>query len=411
MSTPSPDDFCGVPIDAEQAERMKLASKRVYEQQSPFSGESHEPGANGMSDKTVKPYTLWRPSQFLAHQVDPNGCLLGAAYLESGQWTSLIGIGGLGKTRIALCLALCQIVLRQWCNIPTAGEPQLWVILSTENGIRRWKADLEKMLLNFTDAERTVIEDHLLIMAMTPDEDGDLNLGNPETIQRLKLTLSGCPVGALILDPFADMVDGDENKTPDLVHTLRVLRGITTSSCPKAAVLIIHHARTGASNVVQAADNFNAGNFGRGSKALYSKVRCEIQLSPADRDNSNRFVLSCGKSNDCPKFDPRCVVFDPETFTYSVDPNFDLDAWRADVSGKQKQSTVSIADIVTFVHQKCPIAGDETDTKSVISEFEGSGASDRTIQNYIKLAIESGYLRRGKKRWNIRMGAKPLPKD
>lgn len=395
----------------EQIERITKAANQRTIENSPLAPVSPPEKANQPDNKTLKPFTLWKPSQFLSHQLDPNLCILGPGYVELGQWTSFIGIGGLGKTRLALWLALCQIVSRPWCDLATNGKPQKWVILSTENGIRRWKGDLEKMLILFTLEQRAVIEEHLLILAMTQEETADMNLGNPETVARLQLTLITAAPGALILDPFADMVDGDENKAVDVIRTIHTLRRLILSSCPKAAVLIIHHARTGAMNVAQAGDNFNAGNFGRGSKSLYSSVRCEMQLSPQDRDNSDRFVLSCGKANDCPKFAARCVVFDPEKFSYSVDPNFDLDAWREDVAGKQRQVLLTISDIVSFIHEKCPLPGDETDTKTVMENFKSSGAADRTIQNHITKAIEAGFLRRGKKRWLIKMGSKPLPKE
>lgn len=379
-----------------------------YEEPSRESASSSPPED---PNSKVKPFTLWAPSQFLAYVPDPSACLLGTGYLELGQWTSLIGIGGLGKTRLALWMVICQVLNRQWCGLPTGGVPQKSVILSTENGLRRWKEDLSRIKTSLSDAELALVEANVRILAMVDEEDGDLCLGNLENIARLKLTLQLSTPGIVVLDPFADMMDGDENKTSDLVATITTLRSITRSSCPKAAILIIHHGRTGSANVAQAGDNFNAGNFGRGAKALYSKVRCELQLAPEDRDNPNRLVLACGKANDTVKFSPRCLVFDEQDFTYAIDPTFDIDAWRDDVAGKRKKTTLSIADVVSAVAEKCPFSGDEIDTKTVFAFFEGSGVPERTLQHYIKLAIDDGYLRRGKKRWSIKLGAKPLPKS
>ncbi len=358
----------------------------------------------------IKPFTLWKPSQFIAYQPDPNSYLLGQGYVELGLWTSLIGIGGLGKTRLALHLAICQITSRAWCDITTGGTPQTFVILSTENGLRRWKNDLQTMLRNYTQAEQELIESHLLIMAMTPDEDGDLNLGNVETRARLELTLKSVNPGCVILDPFADMMDGDENKAVDVIRTIYALHRVTMAACRTAAIIIIHHARTGASNVVQAGDNFNAGNFARGSKSLYSHVRCEIQLAPQDRDNPNRFVLSCGKANDAPKFTARCVIFDPETFSYSVDPDFDIEVWRKDVFSQQKQSSISMADVVAAIAEKLTFPGSEITQKEVYDLLADSGATVRTIQRHIQAAIQLEFLRHGNKRSTIRLGSKPLPK-
>lgn len=356
-----------------------------------------------------KNFTVWRPSQFIAYELDPSARLLGDGFLERGEWTSLVGIGGLGKTRLALWMALCQILSRPWCGIPTNGAPQRWIILSTENGISRWREDLLRMTAAMTPTEVEAVDTHLLILALTPDEEGDLCLGNPDSVSRLKATLADSNPGVVVFDPFADLVDGDESKTADMVETLRKLRSVTRSSCPAAAILVIHHARTGSSNVVQAGDNFNAGNFGRGAKALYSRVRCELQLAPQDRDDPTRLVLACGKANNGPKFPTRGIVFNPDSFGYEVDPSFDVDAWRADVAGKRSERAVAIADVVDAVRELAVHPGDETTTKLVASTLEDTGASIRTIQRQLKTAVAQGYLRPGKKRGYWKLGGKPLP--
>lgn len=358
----------------------------------------------------AQPFTLWTPAQFAAYVSDPSAILLGDGYVERGEWTSFVGIGGLGKTRLALYLALCQITGREWCGLKTSSAPQRTVFLSGENGVRRWKGDLEKMLARLTDLERAAVESALRILALTADDDGDLCLGNPETFARLRATLLAESPGLVVLDPFADLIEGDENKTVDVIATLRALRTLTRAACPTAAVLIIHHARTGAGNVAQAGDNFAAGNFGRGSKALYSRVRCELQLAPQDRDDPNRLVLACGKSNNTARFEPRGIRFDLDTFAYTVDTDFNLEAWRNDVAGKRTDPTVSVAEVVEAVREKAPIAGDETSTSDVREVLSDSGASLRTVQRQLKAAVDSGYLRYGKKRSMWRLGAKPLPR-
>jgi hypothetical protein len=356
-----------------------------------------------------RPFDLWRPSQFIAHTPDPSNCLLGDGFIEKGEWTSLVGIGGLGKTRLALYFAICQIIGREFLGIPTKAVPQHTIILSTENGLRRWKSDIEKFYTNLPPASQTKLESHLRIQALTAKDDADLNLGIPETVTRLHATLSSRPApGLVIFDPFADMVDGDENKTTDLVQTLQTLRRLTSSACPEAAILIIHHARTGAVNVAQAGDNYNAGNFGRGSKALFSKVRCELQLAPQDRDDPNRLVLACGKANNTQKFTTRGVLFDPETFRYDLDFDFDLDAWRDDVAGKRKKSLFSIKEIIEVVAENLPFSGDEISTSAISEAMKETGIPFRTLQRLISSAVDGGYLRQGKKRGTYKLGNKPV---
>lgn len=359
--------------------------------------------------RSAHPYQLWTPSQFIAHTPDPSACLLGDGYIERGEWTSLIGVGGLGKTRLALHFAICQITGREFCGIPTRGEPQHTIILSTENGLRRWKADLEKFYTPLGERDRALLESHLRIQALTAADDADLNLGIPDTVTRLHATLSSAPpAGLVIFDPFADMVDGDENKTTDLVTTLQTLRRLTGSACPEAAILIIHHARTGSGNVAQAGDNYNAGNFGRGSKALFSKVRCELQLAPQDRDDPARLVLACGKANNTAKFVTRGLVFDPETFAYSVDSAFDVDEWREDVAGRRKKAAFSVKELVEIVAENQTHSGAEVTFARILEVSSAEGVSRATICRVLKQALDGSYLRKGKCRGMWALGSKPI---
>jgi len=362
----------------------------------------------GESAGLAKPFTIWQPAQFLDWQQSADACLLGAGLIERSEFTSLVGIGGLGKSRISLQLAIAQILSRDWCGLPTHGAPAKWLFISPENGISRWKIDLSKMLQGLTDADRAKVEQNLRLFAMTPEEDGDVCLADPQVCARLAATLAAEKPGVVVFDPLADMIAGDESKTVDMVETLRRLRTIVCKNAQTAAVLVIHHSRTGAANVAQAGSNFDAGNFARGAKALYSRVRCELQLAPADRDNPNRLVLACGKASNGPKFETRGITFDPETFTYSVDPDFSLDAWRDDVANKRRESAVSIADAVEAVREAYR-GGEDVSTAAIVEPLRAqTGASAKTIQRRLKEALSGGYLDTGSKRGTWRLGCKPI---
>ncbi|MBM3844023.1 MAG: hypothetical protein FJ397_12315, partial [Verrucomicrobia bacterium] len=243
----------------------------------------------------VTPFPIWSPIEFERYQPEEDHHLLGDGFLQRGEITSLVGAGGLGKTRLTLWWAVCHILGMEWCGLPTNGGPAKWLILSTENSLERWKRDLARMFAGFTADQRCTLEANLRMLAVVPEEDGVINLGDPVSAARLEATLLAHQPTVVVIDPFADVVAGDENAAVDVVLTLRMLRRIQRSSSPRTAVVVLHHARTGVSNVAQAGDNYASGNFGRGSKALYSRVRCELQLAPADRDDSTKLVLCCGK--------------------------------------------------------------------------------------------------------------------
>jgi hypothetical protein len=357
------------------------------------------------------PFPVWKPSQFLEYTPPADAVILGDSLVERGKWTSLVGVGGLGKTRLALWLAVCQVLGRDWCGLKVHGKPLRWLILSTENGLRRWKTDLGAMLAGFNERQRAAIDENLRILALTDDEDGDLNTGNPESMRRLAMTLREHKPDAIVFDPFADIIDGDENKTEDVIITLRTLRHIVRKDAPTAAALLIHHSRTGAGNVAQAGDNFNAGNFGRGAKALYNTVRAEIQLAPGDRDDASKIVLACGKNSDGPKFAARGIIFDAESCSYSLNPDFDLDSWRADVRGQRTGKACTISDAVNAIRQLALMPEDEAKTGDTVRLMEdATGAGIRTCKARLSDAVKAGYLRKGSRTGLYRLGSKSLPR-
>jgi hypothetical protein len=390
----------------------EFSSGSITEQLAPALNQLRT-AVEGSSGKEGKGFTIWLPSQFLSYNPPADAVIVGNSLIERGKWTSIVGIGGLGKTRLVLYLAICQITGRDCCDLGVKSGPLRWLFLSTENGLRRWKSDLAAMFATLSESERAAVESHLGIMALTNDEDGDLNVGNPVAMAALAATLKAQVPDVIVFDPFAELIDGDENKTEDVLRTLRTLRQIVRRSAPDAAVLPIHHARTGAGNVVQAGDNYSAGNFGRGAKALYSAVRAEIQLAPGDRDDPSKIVLACGKNSDGPKFSPRGIRFDPETFTYSTDPTFDIDAWRADVTGQRSGKSCSIADAVNAVRALAPAVGEEAKTKDIVEEMQkATGASVRTCKTRLSEAVQQGYLRKLHGRAGVyRLGSKPLTRQ
>lgn len=371
-----------------------------------FAGEQEAPPIEA---KGPRPFSVWAPSQFLAFKPPEGAIVLGDSILERGKWTSFVGVGGLGKTRLVLWLAVCQIRGRAWCGLDVHGKPLRWLLLSTENGLRRWQTDLAAMLAGLSQEDCDLIEANIRILALSDDEDGDLNAGSPEAMARLAVTLREHKPDVIGFDPFADMIDGDENKTEDVVRTCRTLRQIVRREAPAAAVLLIHHARTGSANVAQAGDNFSAGNFGRGAKALYSMVRAEIQLAPGDRDDSNKLVLACGKNSDGPKFPARGVIFDAPTCSYQLDPAFSLEDWRADVTGQRSGKSCTITDAVDAVRELAPMAGTEAKTVDIVRLMEdATGAKIRTCKDRLADALDSGHLLRGSRTGFYRLGTKPL---
>ena len=349
-----------------------------------------------------RPFTVWKPSDFLAY-VPPAGMdFLQDGLLRRGELCLLAGQGGLGKSRLSLWLACCQITGREWCGLGTAGEPATWLFVGNENSVLRWKTDLEAMRANFTDAEWATLEDRLRLLAMVEPEDGVMVL--TDSCDRLARTLDEIRPGVLVLDPWAAFIPGNENDSHDTRDAVAWLLRIVRGHAPDAALLVVAHARTGREHARRAADGFEAGGFIRGSKVLYSIARAQLNLAPGSADDSSRLVLAWGKGNNGPRFEPRGVRLNPQTFAYEPDPEFDLREWRDAVDGGTKGDKANAADVWHAVNDGCRQA------KDIAAHLEAEWQTPRrTAERLIQAAVSNGYIETVTPRGSYALGPKRPP--
>jgi hypothetical protein len=100
-----------------------------------------------------KPLSLRSPLEILKMEFDPADLLLANGYLVKGSALTILGQGGLGKSRFALQLAVCSILGRDFLGWKTSGAEVKWLFLQTENGCRRLKADLGKMMASLSKTD------------------------------------------------------------------------------------------------------------------------------------------------------------------------------------------------------------------------------------------------------------------
>lgn len=331
----------------------------------------------------IKPLTIWTPSQFLKWEEPPGSHLLLPAYVTKGELTSIIGQGGLGKTRLALWLAICQILHRPWCGLETGGEPQKWLFLGSENSVSRIKGDLQRILSNLSQEECGRVDEFLMLQAILGFEDADMNLDDLANRERIKLTVDQTKPGAIVPDPLVDFSEQDIAKPAGMKQALRVLVSTIRRVAPGAAIVALHHARTGRQNIIQSV-GWDAANFASGGKTLFSMSRCQINLAPGSEKNDTRLVLSCAKANNCVRFVERGLCFDPLKFTYTVDPEFDVETWRASVEGRTRtgQSLCTVVEVVSAVQD-----GYAT-TKALVEHLVDAYATSKSsVERAIRKAI------------------------
>lgn len=306
------------------------------------------PGAQEGNEPT--PFTILSAGELLQRELPERVSVWGKGIIVLGQLSSILGQGGTGKSRFAMQLAIFQILGRNFAGFPTHKTPLKHLLIGTENSIHRQQNELRKMISCFTDEEKALIADNLYFHVVESLDDAFINIGSDEIITKWRLTLEQVLPDCIYIDPFGEVIVGDSNKDADVRHTLRELTKICRRHSHDTAIIVIHHARTGRGNIAQAV-GYDKGNYGIGSKALYSGVRSQINLAPADAEDSSRIVLSCGKSNDAKPFAPMGLKMEEDTMHYQPDPTFNVQEWLDDVEGKRNGKACSIADVVQAIGQ------------------------------------------------------------
>lgn len=330
-------------------------------------------------------FTVWTPLSFREYTPPQNLNLLGSGYIRRRQLTTLIGPPGVGKSRLSLWMACCHIAGRTMFDLEPSNYPAKWLFFGNENDPLRQKTDLEWFYRNLTAVEQVSVDSNLFLHVLDQPDDGIITLADPDAYIKLVLTLKKVQPDVIVFDPWGNMIEGNENDNEEVRRTLKALLRAVSSSSPNAAIIVIHHARTGKATALEAGNNFSGGSLGRGSKALVSSARCELALWPGHSEDSSRLVLTCEKVNNVKKFEPKGILF--ENGVYTSDPNFSLDGWRDDIEGERGGKTLTIADLVSAVKEGNHKVKDITTFCS-----ENFGASRASVYRRLNDAAEKGWI-------------------
>lgn len=346
-------------------------------------------------------YTVWRPADFRAWEPPPNVNILGGGYIRRKQLTTLIGPPGVGKSRLSLWMACLHITGRQFFGLDMQNGPAKWLFFGNENDPMRQKSDLDWFYRNLTTEEQAKVDSHLFLHVIDKPDDGIITLADDEAFKKLCITLKEVQPEVVVFDPWGNMIEGNENDNEEVRKTLKLLLRAIQQNCPEAAIVVIHHARTGKSTAIEAGNNYSGGSLGRGSKALVSSARCELALWPGDASDSSKLVLTCEKANNVQKFEPKGLLF--ENGIYTTNEAFDVEAWRDDIEGNRSTKTLTIKDLVEIIRSGIHKAADIH-----AKAEEDLGVSKRTVTTRLAEACEKGYLMRTMPAGSYTLGNKKL---
>ena len=336
----------------------------------------------------AKPFTVLSATELLAKEIPPKKSILGDGMIVMGQLTTLIGQGGTGKSRVAMQIALAQVLGWTFAGFKTHPEPLKHLLIGTENSIHRQQSDLRKMTAALDDQQRQQLGKSLFFHVVESIDDAFINIGSLEIRSKWQCTLEQIQPDCIYVDPFGEVNVGDINKDADVRATLRELTKLCRRHNHESAIVIIHHGRTGRQNIAQAV-GWDKGNFALGSKALYSGSRSQINIAPADPEDSSKIILSCGKSNDAKPFDTVGLKLNEDTMLYDTDRHFDLNAWKDDVEGKHSGQSASIKDVILVLRD-----GAKTHTAICTAVINSTDCSKSTVKRRLADAIQKGYVRK-----------------
>jgi AAA domain len=318
---------------------------------------------------------------------DDSEMILANGYLTNGERTAVCGMGGVGKTRLIMQLALCCRAGRNFLTWSTRGRESVFLFLQTENSCRRLKFDLERMLTGFTAEECDRIKNGIFFHTLEQDEDGFLML-DLENSERIANAIAKTGANVVVFDPLRDFGSDDLNSDRYMAETLREISRVTKRGNPNRALLVIHHAGTGKAGI-QKTLGFDRSSFGRNSKVLFSWARAQINVAPALPDDNSLIIIASGKCSNAPEFEPFAARLNPENMLYEIDEGFDMESWRQELGSSTSKTRLKPA-ILRDLLQK----GREYEKKQIVALIiEDKGVSKARAYQIVDQAHARKILR------------------
>lgn len=256
----------------------------------------------------------------------------GDRVMAAGQACTLLGPGGIGKSRLSMQLAVCMITGRAFLDMATRGRGMKWLFVQSENNNRRLHYDLKNMVtaLALTPDEVMAVNAGLFIHTLENDLDSFLNLINPQNYAAVHALIQDVKPDFVQWDPLNCLTDNDLNSDMDMRAVVSAISRITRQGDPNRVPFVLHHSLTGKVGAARAV-GWDKASYGRNSKVLQAWTRAQINLAPRAADDPNVLIMSCGKNNNGKAFPEIGVLFDEEAGIYVKDASFDPEEFREEV--------------------------------------------------------------------------------
>lgn len=303
---------------------------------------------------------------------------------------AIFGQGGLGKSRISMNIARNQVLGLPFGGMSTGTKPLRHLFMGTENGLHRLQHDIRKMSAGLRPEQTALLDEHIFLATLEAADDPYVTLSDPANIERWRVTIEERRPDVLWVDPWGDVQAGDANAESDARWTIAELTKILGAVNRDAAVCVLAHARTGAKNIMEAV-GYDGANFGKGSKALYSCARSVFNLAPGSEDENPPVLVACPKNNDAARPAPFALILDEDTMTYKHDPDFDFEAWLADIRDRAKGKRSAAPRRRLTEEDAAGVLTSEADTAAgARRQVRDAGATRDEADDLVKKLVASG---------------------
>jgi len=264
-------------------------------------------------------------------KLDEKDCLLGDRLLEKGSKLVLAGQPGVNKSRLVLQLAAASCSGKEWLGFPTFACDMIWLIMQTENSVRRLQMDLRILVKQYGRGFLKQVVIHTL------ENDMDGLVGLQGNYDRLARTMQRFNPDIFVVDPLRDFGIGDLNTDRDMSLTCLTMGQLVRQGNPQRALIVVQHALTGRAGAIKAVGYERIG-FARSNKVLAGWTRAQINIAPGAPDNNDTLVIGCGKNSNGREFMPFAVRRNGAGIFESF-PDFNLEAWMREVSTKSRSGS------------------------------------------------------------------------
>jgi hypothetical protein len=337
-------------------------------------------------------FTVRSWGEMVEAELPPQKFFLGNLF-ACGQVQTVFGLGGIGKSRIATNIARNNVLGLPFLNLPT-GQPLRHLFVGSENNIHRWQSDTRAMSQGLNQAQRAQLAEHIHGTTLEAPSDCFITLGDDAVKNRWRETIRKHRPDVLWVDPWGDVLMGD-GFDRDVRETISTLRTIAGQVNPDCGIAMLAHSRTGASNIAQAV-GFDASNFGKDSKALFSCSRAVINLAPYDEAEHPDLVFVNAKNNNAEKIAPMIITLDPVTMTYGFKDWLDSEAWRESVRNSARTSRGGAQSVKFDDNAVLGIAQTVRTVSELHETIKGWGVTKRATDAGIDRLEREGQLKRVK---------------